>query len=147
IASAVGADWGCLGRGPGLFTLSGRPAPGVEVDELERALREQVARIARDGVEAAELERIRNQYVAGRIYQRDSIFSQAMEIVGLEAGGLSWSDADRLIERIRAVTGEQVREVAARYFGDEGLTVARLDPQPLDPQASPAGEPAQELRH
>jgi len=146
IASAVGADWDFLGRGPGLFTLSGRPAPGIEVDELERALREQVARIARDGVEPSELERIRTQYVAGRIYQRDSIFSQAMEIISLEAAGLSWSDADALIERVGAVTAEEVREAAARYFGDEGLTAARLEPLPLD-QARPPAPPPPGLRH
>lgn len=146
IASAVGADWDFLGRGPGLFTLSGRPAPGVEVDELERALREQVARIARDGVEAAELERIRTQYVAGRIYQRDSIFSQAMEIVGLEAAGLAWSDTDAIIERVGAVTVDEVRDVAARYFGDERMTAARLDPLPLD-QARPRTPPPAGLRH
>lgn len=146
VASAVGAGWDFLGRGPGLFTLSGRPAPGVEVDELERALREQVARIARDGVEPAELERIRTQYVAGRIYQRDSIFSQAMEIVSLEAAGLSWADADAIIERVGEVTADEVREVAARYFGDEGLTAARLDPLPLDRARQPAPPPAG-LRH
>jgi zinc protease len=138
VASSVGASWDFLGRAPALFLLSGRPAPGVEVEALERALREQVARIARDGVDASELERIRTQYVAGRIYQRDSIFSQAMEIVNLEAAGLSWSDADAIIERVRAVTADEVRDVAARYFGDEGLTAARLHPLPLEPSSRPA---------
>lgn len=146
IASGVGASWNMLGRGPGLFMLSATPAEGVEVDELEAALREQVDRIAREGVAESELERIRTQYVAGRIYQRDSIFSQAMEILGLEAGGLSWSDADAILERVRAVTADEVREVAGRYFGDEHLTAARLDPQPLD-QARPASAPVPGLRH
>lgn len=146
IASSVGASWSLLGRSPGLFMLSGTPAEGVDIEDLEAALREQVARIARDGVEPAELERIRTQYVAGRIYQRDSIFAQAMEIIGLEVAGLSWSDADALIERVRSVSADEVREVAARYFGDENLTAARLDPLPLD-QAEPAREPVPGLRH
>jgi len=30
------------------------------------------------------------------------------------------------------VTPEQVQQVAARYFGDDQLTVATLLPQPLD---------------
>jgi zinc protease len=146
IATGVGASWSMLGRGPGLFMLSATPAEGVAIADLEAALREQVARIARDGVEQSELERIRTQYVAGRIYQRDSVFAQAMEILGLEAAGLSWSDADALLERIRAVSADEIRDVAARYFGNENLTAARLDPQPLD-QARPASAPVPGLRH
>jgi len=41
------------------------------------------------------------------------------------------------------VTPAQVQDVAARYFGDDSLTVATLLPQPLDktrkPRAAPAG--------
>lgn len=146
IASGVSASWELLGRGPSLFMLSATPAEGIEIEALEAALREQVARIAREGVAESELERIRTQYVAGRIYQRDSIFSQAMEIVGLEAGGLAWSDADKVLDRVRAVTADEVRAVAGRYFGDENLTAARLDPQPLD-QARAASAPVPGLRH
>ena len=42
---------------------------------------------------------------------------------------------DRLIARLDAVTAEQVRSVAARYFGDDQLTVGVLVPQ-----AAAAGE-------
>ncbi|MFH1605570.1 MAG: insulinase family protein, partial [Pseudomonadota bacterium] len=47
---------------------------------------------------------------------------------------------DRVLDRVKAVTAEQVRAVAKRYFVDDGLTVAVLEPQPLD-QAKP--RPAQ----
>jgi zinc protease len=45
--------------------------------------------------------------------------------------GFSHADADRLLERVRAVTSDDVKAVAARYFGDDALTVVTLDPQPL----------------
>jgi zinc protease len=32
---------------------------------------------------------------------------------------------------VRAVTSDDVKAVAARYFGDDALTVVTLDPQPL----------------
>ncbi|MBM3406158.1 MAG: insulinase family protein [Betaproteobacteria bacterium] len=131
IADSAGAGYGLTGRGPGLFTLSGVPAAGRTVAEVQKALREQVARVAADGVDERELERIRIGYVASRVYQRDSLMSQAMELAGLEMSGLSHADADRLLERVRAVTSEDVKAVAARYFGDDGLTVVTLDPQPL----------------
>lgn len=131
IADSAGAGYGLTGRGPGLFTLSGVPAAGRTVAEVQKALREQIARVAADGVDERELERIRIGYVASRVYQRDSLMSQAMELAGLEMSGLSHADADRLLERVRAVTSDDVKAVAARYFGDDALTVVTLDPQPL----------------
>jgi zinc protease len=85
------------------------------------------------------------QYVAGQVYKRDSVFGQAMEIAGLEITGLSYRDADRILEKVRSVTVEEVKAVAARYFGDQALTIATLLPQaiaPGKPAAAPAG-----LRH
>ena len=39
-------------------------------------------------------------------------------------------------QKLREVTPEQVQEVARKYFVDDALTVAYLDPQPLDGQAA-----------
>ncbi len=39
---------------------------------------------------------------------------------------------DVQIEKLKAVTAAQVQEVAQKYFRDDALTVAVLDPQPLD---------------
>jgi zinc protease len=85
------------------------------------------------------------QYVAGQVYKRDSVFGQAMEIAGLEITGLSYRDADRILEKVRSVTVEEVKAAAARYFGDEALTIATLLPQPIAP-GKPAAAPAG-LRH
>ena len=144
VANNAGAGYELAQRGPALFTLDGTPAAGKTTADVERALREEIVKIARDGVPAAELERVKTQYVAAQVYKRDSVFAQAMELGGLEAAGFSHRDADRILARIRAVTPEQVRDVARRYFGDEAMTVATLLPQPIadKPAAAPAG-----LRH
>ena len=137
VADSAGAGYGLTGRGPGLFTLSGVPAAGRTVAEVQQAMREQIAKVASEGVDERELERIRIGYVASRVYQRDSLMSQAMELAGLEMAGLSHSDADRLLERVRAVTSDDVKAVAARFFGDDALTVVTLDPQPLSGARQP----------
>ena len=59
-----------------------------------------------------------------------------MELGELESSGLSFRDADRIPERFKAITAEQVQSVAAKYLVDDGLTVAVLDPQPLGGGAS-----------
>jgi zinc protease len=146
IANQAGAGYDLLQRGPALFIMDGTPAQGRSTTEVESALRAEVSRIAREGVPERELERAKVQYVAERIYKRDSIFAQAMEIAGLEMVGLSFADADRVLEQIRSVTAQEVQAVAAKYFGDDSLTVATLLPQPIDRQ-QPARAPAAGGRH
>jgi zinc protease len=61
-----------------------------------------------------------------------------MELAGLEIIGLSHRDADRILDRIATVTADEVRAVAAKYFGDDALTVATLLPQPIGERRVPA---------
>ncbi len=146
VANQVGAGYGLVARGPALFVLDGTPATGRSTAEVEQALRGEVARIARDGVREEELQRVKAQYVAGEIYKRDSAMGQAMEIATLELAGFSHRDADRVLERIRAVTAAEVRSVAGRYFGDAGLSAVTLVPQPVSAAAQRRG-PGPGTRH
>ena len=90
-----------------------------------------IDRIAREGVDDAVLQRVKTQWAAGEIYKLDSMFAQAMEIGQLESVGISYRLKKRMIEKLQAVSAEQVQAVAQEYFRDERLTVAELDPQPL----------------
>ena len=146
VADSAHASNGLYGRGPQLFVLSGVPAPGKTPAQLEAALREQVARVAREGVNEAELARVKTQWIASQVYKRDSVMGQAQELGSLWVQGLPLDADARLIERLRQVTAVQVRRVAGQYFGDDQLTIATLDPQPRDPQAKPRAAPAA-LRH
>jgi zinc protease len=137
VADSAGAENGLWGRGPQIFTLDGVPAKGKTPEQVEAALRAEVTKIARDGVTEAELKRVKTQWVAGEVYKRDSIMNQAREIGGDWVIGMPPDADDRLIEALKAVTAEQVKSVAARYFGDDQLTVGILRPQPLDPNRKP----------
>ena len=132
IASSINADYDSTGRGPGMFFLSGTPSEGRSAAELESALRIEIERLIDAGVTEKELRRVRAQVVAGHVFQLDSMFDQAMQIGQLESVGLSYRDLDTIIKKLQAVTAEQVREVAIKYLIDDSLTVAVLDPQPLE---------------
>ncbi|MDR2209682.1 MAG: insulinase family protein [Azoarcus sp.] len=139
IAVSAGAAYDGINRGPALFLLEGSPAPGQTIEALEAALQAELQRIRDEGVSEEELNRVKNQALAARIYSRDSLMGQAMEIGQLESTGLSWRDDIRLLAGLRAVTAEEVREVARRYFDDASLTTARLDPLPAAaPESGPA---------
>ncbi len=137
VADSAGSHYGLSGRGPQLFMLQGVPASGKTTAQVEQALREQVLRIAAEGVTEAELNRVKTQWVAGEVYKQDSVFNQAQSL------GVDWIQGapldrdERLIAQLRTVTTAQVQAVAARYFGDDALTVATLVPQPVDKSRKP----------
>ena len=137
VASEVGAGYDVSARGPGMCFLEGTPSQGRSAAELEAGLRAELARLVQEGVTEDELARVKAQVVASQVFKRDSIFGQAMEIGQFETAGLSYRDIDRVLERVKAVSAEQVRAVAKQYFVDDQLTVVVLEPQPLA-QARPA---------
>ena len=145
IASSTGAGYSITARGPGMFYINGTPSEGKTALELEDAIRNEIKQLILDGVTEEELARVKSQVVASHIYQRDSIFSQAMQIGRLESIGLSYRDIDIMLKKLQAVTAEQVQNVAKKYLQDDSLTVAILDPQPLE-NKQPANVPS-ELRH
>jgi zinc protease len=59
------------------------------------------------------------------------MFFQARQIGAMETAGFSHRLIDVMTDKFRAVTPEQVREVARKYLIDDALTVAFLDPQPV----------------
>ncbi len=141
VANEVGASYSGIARGPVMFLLDGVPAVGTTTEQLEKHLRAEITRIATEGVSETELKRVKTQLIAGQIYKRDSVFGQAMEIGAMEMSGLSYKDIDLIIERLRAVTPQQVQAVAQKYFGDDALTVATLVPLPMADK-KPAGSAA-----
>ncbi|HEX2530967.1 MAG TPA: pitrilysin family protein [Burkholderiaceae bacterium] len=137
VANSVGADYSDIARGPVLFSLYGTPVQGTTTAQLEKLLRAEVERIAKEGVSEQELKRVKAQLIAGQIYKRDSIFGQAMEIGVMEMSGLSQKKIDRVIEKLKEVTSQQVQAVARKYFGDDALTVATLAPLPITEKKRP----------
>jgi zinc protease len=146
VADSAGASCGLGARGPEMCYLYGVPAAGKTAAQVEAALRAQVALLAKGGVQEAELQRVKNQWIASEIYKLDSVFNQGRILGTNWAIGFPSDADDKLIARLRRVTGAQVQAVAAKYFGDDALTVATLLPQPLDKTRKPRPAPAG-LRH
>lgn len=138
VAVSVGADYSKLSRGPAMFYLYGSPVEGQTPEALEKALRQELTRIAQDGVTEAELKRAKAQLIASQTYKLDSVFGQAMEIGAMEVQGLAYKDIAALQARLEKVTGEEIQAVARRYFNDDQLTIGVLDPQPMDHKPVPA---------
>lgn len=131
LAVSAGASFDSVNRGPGMLFIDGVPAPGKTVEELEAALRREIKKVVDEGVSEAELTRIKSQVIAAQVFQRDSMFYQAMQMGALHNAGLPYDSGKLQVQKIREVTAEQVREVARKYLVDDALTIAVLDPQSL----------------
>lgn len=138
LAVDVSAGYDPVGRAAGLFMADASPAEGRSVAEVEAALKAEIRRVQDEGIAAAELDRVKAQVLAGQVFQQDSLFYQAMLIGEWEIAGLSWRDRQIRLDRLKAVTAEQVRAVAGKYLIDDRLTVAVLDPQPLPDGVRPS---------
>ena len=131
VADAAFSGASVVARGPSTFMLGGVPSQGKTAKDVEAALRAEVARVAKEGVSDTELARVRTQWQASTVYERDSVFGQANDLGSNWVLGLPLNANDQLLAMLKTVTAAQVKDVAARYFGDDQLTVATLVPQPL----------------
>jgi len=134
IAVSAGAGYNMYDRIDNLFLFDGRPATGHSVEKLEQAMREQIMLLQTTLATQSELDRIKAQVVAAKVYELDSVFYQGMQIGTLETVGLNYKQLDEYVERVRAVTPEQVQAVAKKYLIDERLTVAVLEPENKKPE-------------
>ena len=132
VAQSIGTSYDLYARLDELFTVVGTPAQAKSVQDLESAIRAQIQQVKDELVTEEELQRIKAQVVASKVYEKDSVFYQAMQIGTLETVGLDWRLSDQYVDKIRAITPEQIQQVARKYLVDERLTVAVLDPQPLN---------------
>lgn len=78
---------------------------------------------------AIELQRIKNQIIAQKTFEKDSIFGQASELGLLETIGVGWEKSKEYSQAINAITPQQIQQTAQRYFQDKNMTTAILEPK------------------
>ncbi|GMR08457.1 MAG: pitrilysin family protein [Gammaproteobacteria bacterium] len=136
VAASAGAGYDLYSRLDTLFLFSGTPSQKHNIKDLEKSLLQQIRMTQDTLVKQQELDRVKAQVVAEKVYELDSVFYQAMQIGQLETIGIDSAVLDEYVDRIKAVTPEKIREVARKYLIDDSLTVATLDPQSMQPLPS-----------
>lgn len=140
VASGAGASYSPLGRmNDTLFSVGGTPASDREIGELETALREEIERLKNGPIKEEELERVKTNVRANDVFQRDSMFYQAMRMGVLEMVGVEQDAWDAYQRGIQRVTAADVHRVAREYLTDQRLTVAELVPEGVNGAGRPAG--------
>jgi zinc protease len=115
---AVSADAGYQGTAldPTQFMISVSPKPGVEFAQVEQVIDSVISDVGQNPVRAEDLERVKTQLIAEAIYAQDNQATLARWYGGALTTGLSIDDLRSWPDRIRAVTAEQVRDVAQKWL-------------------------------
>jgi len=125
-------------EGPTLFTLFGLYKPDTDAKAVVAAIDEEVAKVARGAVSAAELERTKTKMVSDLYGQLEMPLSRS---VALNLAQLFDGDAgsvNALPAKIAAVTSADLARVASKYLTVANRTVVdrRVAPKPAAPEAA-----------
>ncbi|WP_339080377.1 pitrilysin family protein [Pseudomonas sp. TMP9] len=131
LVSGASAWYDGFSRGDSLFILSA--TPNVQKDktlaQVEAGLWRELQDLQNNPPSADELARVRAQVIAGLVYERDSITSQATAIGQLETVGLSWTLMDQELAELEAVTPADIQLAASTFFTRDRLSVAHVLPE------------------
>lgn len=127
IAINVSADYSGFKRDPYLFFFSATASPGIDINNIERAIYAQIDKIITDLPSEREIQKAKNQIESSFIMGQDSIYLQAMKYGIFEMLG-DWRLVERYLEGIKKVTPTDVVRVAKKYFKEQNRTVGVLIP-------------------
>jgi predicted Zn-dependent peptidase len=115
---------------PHLFLALAVPARGVDNDQVAEALRAELQRMVDEDVTDAELERFKTRARADLTRSLTSDTGLASQLVTYHTLTGDWRELFTYVDRMAAVTKEDIRRVAAEVFRPNNRTVARLENEP-----------------
>lgn len=130
---AVQAGGGVNGlKYDGMFELVGIARDPNQLLELEQGLYEQMELLKEELVPERELQKIKNQQLAGDFRRLESKSGLMIQLLQYEALG-EWQNINRFSERMQAVTPADIQRVVRKYFTPENRTVAIYYPKDFVP--------------
>ena len=131
LVSGASAWYNAFSRGDSLFILSATPnvQKGKTLEQAEAGLWRELEALQQQPPSAEELQRVRAQVIAGLVYERDSITSQATTIGQLESVGLRWQMVDEDLAALQAITPADIQSAANTWFTRSRLSVAHVLPE------------------
>ncbi len=128
VASSAGAYFSGSKVDDGVFAVYGAPRGTAKLDEVQAAVDAEIARIVEDGVTEQELEAARNRFLRSMIFARDNQASMANIYGAALATGGTVEDVKEWPDRVRNVTADEIRRVAAKYLADSRSVTGYLLP-------------------
>ncbi|NLX14961.1 MAG: insulinase family protein [Phycisphaerales bacterium] len=116
---------------PGYFGIYAACHP-EQVNEVYGIITEQLDKARAGQFTEEELEQAKTMIVTTELMENQTNSNRAMQAALNELYGLGYDYQDRLAERVRAVTMEQVRRIAERYLTVPVVAVVTPEPDRID---------------
>jgi predicted Zn-dependent peptidase len=119
-------------NGPGIWVAYGIVNQGVSADRMDSLIAGQLDSIRANGITPAELEKAKNALRAGFIATRETTMGKAEELHHYRTFHNSLDEINTDLDRLLAVTSEDVKRAANTYLAPGNLTlvIVRAGPAP-----------------
>lgn len=128
IASSVGAYYQGTALDDTSIAFYGAPRGNATLEDVEKAVDGEIAKVVADGVTQEEVDRARNRFLRGLIFARDSQSGMARIYGSTLATGGTIEDIDAWPARVQRITPADIRAVAQKYLSPERSVTGYLLP-------------------
>ena len=111
----------------GIFTVGGELVDDAPLP-AEKAVFEEINKIIETPIEIEEIQRIRTRLTTRRLFAQEEVLGMASSLAEYEALG-DYRLADTLMERLEAVTQNDIRRVVNKYITPERATLMEYLPE------------------
>ena len=121
------------GKYPQLLTFRAFPTPGHSAKEMGEAIQRHIEKARSELLTEQELKNVKSRAKADLVRQLRGSQGLAIQLASYQALTGNWRDLFRDVERLDAVTAEDVKRVANEYLKPENRTVGMIvhDPSEL----------------
>jgi zinc protease len=113
----------------GAFTITLRPHKGVNLDTLETKLNALLEKLAKDGVDAAQLERVKSRYEASTVRRQETVGQRMSTLANYNTFTKNPGYFDEDMRRHMAVTTADVNRVLKQYVLNKPAVVLSIVPE------------------
>ena len=120
-----------LNQDLGLLTVRMILASGKSPADALKSLGEQIDKVLQDGVTPAELEKAKNQFLTGKLQERETNNGKAS---ALGEAAVIYGDPNRVntdLAKLQAVTAPEIKEVLNRYLSGKKKVVLEYLPEAM----------------
>lgn len=115
----------------GLFVISGKLAPGHDFETLDKSLWEELNKLLLSGIEAKELNRLKNKIRTAKEFQEQGLLNRAMNLSFHELLG-DTNGINKEAESYSQITPEQFLQSARLLFQKECCSLLKIKAQKHD---------------
>ncbi|WP_022707901.1 M16 family metallopeptidase [Paracoccus zeaxanthinifaciens] len=131
----VGANYDGLSLDDTEFTISMVPANGQDPEQAEADLDAALDKFVKDGIDPADLDRVKTRIRAAQVYARDSAHGRAYDYGQGLSVGLGVDDVSEWPDILGSVTEDEVMEAARLVLDGPGHVTGWLLPEkPEEPE-------------